>query len=160
LPEQEEVYAAGHAIEVRLNAEDPWNDYLPSAGRLLRVDWPQNELVRIDTGMGSSVGTQYDSLIAKLIAWGETRDEAITTLKHALQETHMLGLYTNQPLALKALDEPWFRAGETYIDTVDKWDIGKRPVPDSFAPAAAAVFAGPTPAPPGAWAELGAWRLT
>ncbi len=159
LPDQEELYSAGHAIEVRLNAEDPWNDYLPSAGKLLMLAWPQGELVRVDCGIGKSVGTQYDSLIAKVIAWAETRDEAIETMRGALEETHVLGLYTNQPLAHKILGEEWFRAGETFIDTIENWDIGARPVPEAFAPAAAAVFAGPTPAPPGVWAELGDWRL-
>lgn len=159
LPEEDDVFASGHAIEVRLNAEDPWNDYLPSAGKILSLIWPEGDNVRIDKGIGASVGTQYDSLIAKMIVWAESRDEAIAVMRGALEETHVLGLYTNQPLALKVLDQEWFHNGDTFIDTIEKWDVGERPVPDSFAPAAAAVFAGPTPAPPGAWAELGAWRL-
>jgi len=159
MPQTDELFATGHAIEVRLNAEDPWNDYLPSAGKLLKLEWPKDEQVRVDTGIGGHIGTQYDSLIAKVIVWAESRGEAIEAMRAALEETHVLGLYTNQPLALKVLGEEWFESGETFIDTIENWDIGERPVPDSFAPAAAAVFSGPNPAPPGAWAELGNWRL-
>ena len=93
------------------------------------------------------------------VAVAETREEASDALYEALGETHILGLYTNLPLLRQILDQPFFMEGETYIDTIENWDIGERPVLDFFPAVAAAVFAGATPRPPEPLLELGAWRL-
>lgn len=157
LPSQDSIKASGHAIEVRLNAEDPYNGFLPSAGRILKLDWPS--YVRIDTGVGDLIGTQYDSLIAKIISHGDTREEAIEYLLLSIKELIMLGIYTNQPLLRSILEEQFFLEGETFIDTIDNWDIGARPVPAWFPSAAAALFAGATPTPPKPLPRLEEWRL-
>jgi acetyl/propionyl-CoA carboxylase alpha subunit len=102
----------GHAIEVRLTAEHP-RTFLPQAGGIARLRLPEG--VRVDAGYeeGDEVGTGYDSLIAKLIAHGETRDEAIATLAAALAETEVRGVTTNLPFLRWLVAHPAFRAGET-----------------------------------------------
>jgi acetyl/propionyl-CoA carboxylase alpha subunit len=103
---------AGHAIEVRLTAEHP-RTFLPQAGRIERLRLPSD--VRVDTGYeeGDEVGTRYDSLLAKLIAHGETRDDAIAALADALAETDVRGVTTNLPFLRWLVAHPAFRAGET-----------------------------------------------
>src|SRR5687768_8445714 len=138
LPAQESIKASGHAIEVRLNAEDPYNGFLPSAGKLLDYAFTESEYgLRTGTGVGNVVGTHYDSLIAKIIASGPDRDAAVAQLRNGLQRTELVGIYTNQALLLQIIDQEFFLKGETFIDTIDNWDFGKRPVPDWFATAAA-----------------------
>ena len=102
----------GHAIEVRLTAEDP-RTFLPHAGLIERLVLPDG--VRVDAGVeeGDEVGTGYDSLLAKLIAHAETRDEAIATLRAALAETEVRGVTTNLPFLRWLAAHPAFRAGET-----------------------------------------------
>lgn len=97
----------GHSIEVRLNAEDPENDFLPSSGKLNYFQFPSaNKNVRIDSGyqQGDIIDIYYDSLLAKLIVWGENRSLAINSLKQVLSDTYILGIKTNLPL-LKAILE-------------------------------------------------------
>jgi acetyl/propionyl-CoA carboxylase alpha subunit len=102
--------AAGHAVEARLYAEDP-RTFLPQAGRVERLHLPDG--VRVDAGVeeGDEVGTSYDPLLAKLIAHGSTRDEALTKLADALDETQVDGLTTNLPLLRWLVDHPELRAG-------------------------------------------------
>lgn len=94
----------GHAIEVRLNAEDPENNFLPSSGVLEFIQWPKlSEHFRIDRGyeQNDTVNIYYDSLLAKFIAWDKTREGAIQLLKKALFDTTLFGIKTNQPLLEK-----------------------------------------------------------
>jgi acetyl/propionyl-CoA carboxylase alpha subunit len=102
----------GHAIEVRLYAEDP-RTLLPQAGRLERLRLPDG--VRVDAGVeeGDEVGTAYDPMIAKLIAHGETRDEALNRLGRALAQTEVGGVVTNLPFLRWLVDHPAVRAGKT-----------------------------------------------
>jgi acetyl/propionyl-CoA carboxylase alpha subunit len=102
----------GHAVEVRLYAEDP-QSFLPQAGRLERLRLPES--IRVDTGVvaGDEVGTRYDPLIAKLIAAGATRDEALDRLAAALAETKVAGVTTNLPFLRWLVAHPVFRAGES-----------------------------------------------
>jgi 3-methylcrotonyl-CoA carboxylase alpha subunit len=101
----------GHAVEVRLYAEDP-RTFLPQAGRVERLRLPSS--VRVDAGVaeGDEVGTGYDPMIAKLIASGETRDEALDRLAAALAETEVAGVTTNLPFLGWLVAHPVFRAGE------------------------------------------------
>jgi acetyl/propionyl-CoA carboxylase alpha subunit len=101
----------GHAVEVRLYAEDP-RTFLPQAGRIETLRLPAS--VRVDAGVaeGDEVGTGYDPMIAKLIASGETRDEALDALAAALAETAVGGVTTNLPFLRWLLAHPAFRAGE------------------------------------------------
>jgi acetyl/propionyl-CoA carboxylase alpha subunit len=102
----------GHAVEVRLYAEDP-RTFLPQAGRVERLRLPAG--VRVETGVaeGDEVGTAYDPMIAKLIAHGPTRAEALARLRDALAETEVTGLVTNLPFLRWLVAHPALRAGET-----------------------------------------------
>jgi acetyl/propionyl-CoA carboxylase alpha subunit len=101
----------GHAVEVRLYAEDP-RTFLPQAGRIERLRLPAS--VRVDAGVaeGDEIGTGYDSMIAKLIASGETRDDALDRLADALASTEVAGIPTNLPFLRWLVAHPAFRAGE------------------------------------------------
>jgi acetyl/propionyl-CoA carboxylase alpha subunit len=102
----------GHAVEVRLYAEDP-RTFLPQAGRIERLRLPDG--IRVDAGVaeGDEIGTAYDPLIAKLIAHGSTRDEALARLGEALAETVVEGVTTNLPFLRWLVAHPALRAGET-----------------------------------------------
>jgi acetyl/propionyl-CoA carboxylase alpha subunit len=102
----------GHAVEVRLYAEDP-RTFLPQAGRVGRLRLPQG--IRVDAGVeeGDEVGTAYDPLIAKLIAHGESRDEALDRLRAALEETDVEGVVTNLPFLRWLVSHPALAAGRT-----------------------------------------------
>jgi acetyl/propionyl-CoA carboxylase alpha subunit len=102
----------GHALEVRLYAEDP-RTFLPQAGRIDRLRFPEG--IRVDAGVeqGDAIGTGYDPMIAKLIAHGGTRDEAIEKLRKALAETEVEGLVTNLPFLRWLVAHPVVRSGET-----------------------------------------------
>jgi acetyl/propionyl-CoA carboxylase alpha subunit len=102
----------GHAVEVRLYAEDP-RTFLPQAGRIERLRLPQT--IRVDAGVeeGDEVGVGYDPMIAKLIAHGETRDEALAHLRAALAETEVAGLTTNLPFLRWLVAHPAVRDGDT-----------------------------------------------
>jgi acetyl/propionyl-CoA carboxylase alpha subunit len=102
----------GHAVEVRLYAEDP-KTFLPQAGRVERLRLPDG--IRVDAGVeeGDEVGTAYDPLIAKLIAHGSTRDDALDRLARALIETEVGGVVTNLPFLRWLTAHPALRAGET-----------------------------------------------
>jgi acetyl/propionyl-CoA carboxylase alpha subunit len=102
----------GHAVEVRLYAEDP-RTFLPQAGRIERLRLPTS--VRVDAGVaeGDEVGTAYDPMIAKLIASGETRDDALDRLARALAETEVGGVITNLPFLRWLVAHPALRAGDT-----------------------------------------------
>jgi 3-methylcrotonyl-CoA carboxylase alpha subunit len=110
---QSELRAAGHAIEARVCAEDPAQDFRPGAGRLRFAHWPAGPCLRVDTGFeeGDSVPSHYDSLLAKVIAHGRTRTEALERLQRALADTHIVGVPTNTPWLAAALDTAAFRAG-------------------------------------------------
>src|SRR5205814_3362405 len=99
----------GHAVEVRLYAEDP-RTFLPQAGRIERLRLPEG--VRVDSGVreGDEIGTAYDPMIAKLIASGDTRTEALDRLAQALRETEVGGVTTNLPFLLWLVANPLVRA--------------------------------------------------
>jgi acetyl/propionyl-CoA carboxylase alpha subunit len=102
----------GHAVEVRLYAEDP-RTFLPQAGRIERLRLPR--AIRVDAGVaeGDDVGTRYDPMIAKLIAHGPTRAEALARLRDALAETEVVGVTTNLPFLRWLVAHPALAAGET-----------------------------------------------
>jgi len=113
--QQADVRARGWAVEVRLNAEDPDNAYLPATGRITRFDPPAGPGLRLDAGVvaGSEIGIFYDSLLAKIIAHGATRREAIERLTHGLQTLRIEGVPTNLRLLESIAREPDFRHGAT-----------------------------------------------
>ncbi|HNB26225.1 MAG TPA: acetyl/propionyl/methylcrotonyl-CoA carboxylase subunit alpha [Alphaproteobacteria bacterium] len=119
LPEkQAELQRYGHAMEVRLYAEDPAKGFLPATGCLAHLAWPANvPQIRIDSGVraGDRITTFYDPMIAKVIAWGEDRVTAAQRLRRALQEIEIAGLATNAGFLVEVLGHPAFLKEE--IDT-------------------------------------------
>ena len=112
----------GHAIEIRLNAEDPQHDFRPAPGRIALFEPPQGPGVRVDTYLesGSWIPPFYDSLVAKLVVWDETRDAAIARALRALHETEVDGVPTTRDLALEVLDSAPFRSGAYSTSTLDE----------------------------------------
>ncbi|MCT2282533.1 ATP-grasp domain-containing protein, partial [Micromonospora chalcea] len=100
----------GHAIEARLNAEDPDRDFAPSPGRITRLDLPAGPGIRVDTGVseGDTIPADFDSMIAKIIAYGRDRDEALGRLRRAMANTTVViaGGATNKSFVLDLLDQP------------------------------------------------------
>ncbi|MEA2673878.1 MAG: geranyl-CoA carboxylase alpha subunit [Chloroflexota bacterium] len=148
----------GHAVEVRLYAEDAEDDFLPATGRVERLVWPTGPGIRVDAGIdeGSVVGSRFDPMLAKLIAHGADRTEALDRLTAALDATVVLGLTTNLRFLRWLVREPAVRGGEMRIDTLpriwppDNWARRAR-APDAAWQAAGRALAG------AGW--LGGWRL-
>lgn len=118
---QEQIQATGHAIECRINAEDP-ETMMPSPGRVDFYHAPGGNGVRVDSHLytGYTVPPYYDSLIGKIIVWGETREVAIQRMKNALSETLISGIKTNIPLHLRILEDPDFVKGGANIHHLEK----------------------------------------
>jgi acetyl-CoA carboxylase biotin carboxylase subunit len=112
----------GHAIEIRLNAEDPEHDFRPSPGLIARFQAPQGPGVRVDTFLegGSVISPYYDSLVAKLIVWDEDRPAAIARAERALLETVIEGVPTTRDLALEVLGSTPFRSGDYSTSTLEQ----------------------------------------
>lgn len=116
--EQKDLAINGWAIESRIYAEDPYRGFLPSIGRLVRYEQPDegdqgDYTVRNDSGVreGDEISMFYDPMIAKLCAWGETRDAAIDGMARALEDTHIQGVGHNIPFLAAVMDQPRFRSG-------------------------------------------------
>ena len=111
---QEDVKMTGAAIECRINAEDPYNGFLPSTGRITQSILPTGPGIRVDTGMypGFEITPYYDPMIAKLIVWGETRGQAILRMRRALEEYRIVGVRTNIPFHQSLMDSTRFLAGQ------------------------------------------------
>lgn len=112
--EQHEIKLNGWAIECRVNAEDPYNNFMPSTGTVTASILPTGPGVRVDTGVysGYSIPRFYDSMISKVICWGETRGEAILRMRRALEEYKIVGVKTNIPFHQNLLDSHRFMAGQ------------------------------------------------
>lgn len=112
--EQHEIKLNGWAIECRVNAEDPYNNFMPSTGTVTASILPTGPGVRVDTGVysGYTIPRFYDSLISKVICWGETRGEAILRMRRALEEYKIVGVKTNIPFHQNLLDSHRFMAGQ------------------------------------------------
>ncbi|MFN7942587.1 MAG: acetyl-CoA carboxylase biotin carboxylase subunit [Thermoanaerobaculia bacterium] len=121
-PEFDDIEPRGHAIEVRLYAEDPYNKFQPSPGRIQWLRLPQGPGVRNDAGVygGGEVTIHYDPMLAKLIVWGETREVAMRRLKRALSELRVEGIQTNTPLFEALLADDDFRAARFDIHWLDR----------------------------------------
>jgi acetyl-CoA carboxylase biotin carboxylase subunit len=121
---QADVTWRGHAIEVRINAEDPVNGFLPSTGRIQNLRLPGGPWVRIDSGLfrGMEVGLDYDPLLAKLIVWGADRAAAIARMQRVLKELNIGGVRTSAPAALAVLEDERFQRGDFdthLLETID-----------------------------------------
>ncbi|MCZ6634063.1 MAG: acetyl-CoA carboxylase biotin carboxylase subunit [bacterium] len=122
---QENLKFRGHAIECRINAEDPALNFRPSPGTVTSFHMPGGPGIRIDTHTyaGYHVPSHYDSLLAKLIAYGETREEAIVRMIRALDEFVIEGIPTTIPFHLKALKHPDFVSGQITTDFVERLEL-------------------------------------
>lgn len=111
---QDQIKMNGHAIECRINAEDPFNNFLPSTGRITHSLLPTGPGVRVDTGVypGFEITPFYDPMIAKLIVWGETRAQAILRMRRALEEYRIVGVRTNIPFHQNLMDSLRFMGGQ------------------------------------------------
>ncbi|MDG1206791.1 MAG: acetyl-CoA carboxylase biotin carboxylase subunit [Pseudomonadales bacterium] len=119
--EQQDVEMQGHSIEVRIYAEDPTNGFMPQTGELRLFEPDDGEGVRIDHGVysGAVVSPYYDAMLAKVIAWGQTREEARRRLVRALKKTQVLGLTTNKTFLVQLLSEPNFIKGDATTSFID-----------------------------------------
>lgn len=116
-----------HAIECRINAEDPFNNFRPSPGRITNFHSPGGHGVRIDTHAysGYVIPPNYDSMIAKLICVAQTREEAICTMERALSEFIIEGVQTTIPLHLRLMHDPNFRAGNFTTKFMETFDVSE-----------------------------------
>ncbi len=113
---QTEIQQKGSAIECRIYAEDPDQNFMPSIGKIERIGAPGLRDVRLDCGFldGTEVGVNYDPMLAKLVVWGETREIAIEKSIHSLNEVLFLGVKTNRDYLKRILSHPKFVAGKTH----------------------------------------------
>lgn len=120
---QDEIKVNGHAIECRINAEDPLNDFAPNPGKITGYRSPGGLGVRVDSGvyMNYTIPSSYDSMISKLIVWGRTRNEAISRMKRALSEYIILGIKTTIPFHKAMMDSPQFLKGKLHTHFVDEY---------------------------------------
>jgi acetyl-CoA carboxylase biotin carboxylase subunit len=132
---QEDVKLHGWAIECRINAEDPYNGFLPSTGTITTVILPTGPGVRVDTGVfpGYEVTPYYDSLISKLICYGETRGEVVLRMRRALEEYRIMGVKTNIPFHQHMMDSHRFLSGSFDTDFVEeRFSMSDREAPDAL----------------------------
>jgi acetyl/propionyl-CoA carboxylase alpha subunit len=173
----------GHAIECRVYAEDPARDFSPSPGPIWMLDEPSGPGIRVDSGLRSGwrVPVAYDPLLAKVITWDRTRDDAVTRMEQALSRYVILGCRTNTAFLKDVIRHEAFRRGETTTRFLERYFQGWRPATPGLAIAAAAAAEvlrhdgpfspAPTPTaisrsgvdgagtPPDPWDTVGPWRM-
>jgi len=144
---QDDVVSRGHAIEARVYAEDPESGFLPSTGTIRTWQLAGGPGIRVDSGIapGAEVSVHYDPLLAKVIAWADTREEAVRKLARTLRRSVIHGVTTNTGFLARLLDHPAFRAGaidthfiDTHFTTADSGT--DRPTVEDFEALAAAAL--------------------
>lgn len=140
---QRDITLKGSAIECRISAEDPYNEFLPSIGRISTVYEPSGPGVRVDSGVydGFEVSLYYDPMVAKLIVSGENRAQTILRMRRALSEFKLLGIRTNIPFHLRMMDSPSFIAGRFDNAFLDTFSMGASDEPSERAELAAIAAA-------------------
>jgi acetyl-CoA/propionyl-CoA carboxylase biotin carboxyl carrier protein len=161
-PVQSEVSLDGHAVEARIYAEDPARDFLPTGGTVLDLGLPDE--VRIDSGLlvGTSVGSDYDPMLAKVIAWAPSRSEALAKLSTALGETAVLGVGTNVAYLRELLRDPDVLSGRLDTQLVERRGRFSQSTPDHVFAAAALdelLLLRPKGAVVDPWDVPSGWRL-
>jgi acetyl-CoA/propionyl-CoA carboxylase biotin carboxyl carrier protein len=159
---QDDLVSTGHAIEVRVYAEDPERGFLPTGGTVHGLWEPTGDGVRVDSGIaaGSVVGSDYDPMLAKVIAWGHDRGAALHRLDHALADTAVLGITTNVGFLRRLLADPAVQAGELDTGLVERrleQLVGAEP-PDAVLLAAALAPLEEARTRRDTWGQLVAWR--
>jgi acetyl-CoA/propionyl-CoA carboxylase biotin carboxyl carrier protein len=165
---QDDLVPRGHAVEARVYAEDPARGFLPTGGTVLRLREPAGRGIRVDSGIGEGdvVGTDYDPMLAKVVAHGDDRRQAIARLDAALAATTILGVTTNLAMLRAVLADPDVVAGRLDTGLVERRHgagTGGAPGADDdgdrdAALALAAVLALPPPEPASPWADGTGWR--
>jgi acetyl-CoA carboxylase biotin carboxylase subunit len=174
---QDDVSQKGHAIEVRLYAEDAENDFLPSSGTILFQQEPKGPGIRVDTGIysGCEVSVYYDPILAKLIVWAPDRDRAISRMKYALDNYPILGVQTTGSFLKAIMNNPTFQAGDLTTDFLEResayfeeWKCDRHGSGEALA-AAAAFLSSRKASPryaetasaisPSPWNTLGDWSI-
>jgi acetyl-CoA/propionyl-CoA carboxylase biotin carboxyl carrier protein len=157
------VPATGHAVEVRLYAEDADDGFLPATGRIEALRWPTGDGIRVDAGiaLGSEIGSRFDPMLAKIVAWGSDRSAAFERTARALDETLVLGVITNLRFLRWLVRQPVVLDGEARTDVLERiWppdDWAERTaIPDEAWRVAAAVLVDDADASD-PWS--GGWRL-
>jgi acetyl-CoA carboxylase, biotin carboxylase subunit len=138
---QEDIRMNGWAIECRINAEDPYHNFLPSTGRITAITLPTGPGVRVDTGVyeGYEITPHYDSMISKLICYGETRGEAVLRMRRALEEYRIMGVKTNIPFHQHMMESHRFLSGQFDTKFVEeRFSMNSREANDDME---AAIFA-------------------
>ena len=160
---QEDVTLQGHAIEARVYAEDPARDFMPSTGTLLRVREPAGQHVRVDSCLleGFAVSPHYDPMLAKVIAWGPDRGQALGRLDGALARTVVLGVLTNIEYLRLLLNDPDVRAGNLDTTLIERKMPGMvfHAVGDAELVLAAGLALNRHPGTGGTWRARDSWRL-
>ncbi|MBF0501183.1 MAG: acetyl-CoA carboxylase biotin carboxylase subunit [Candidatus Riflebacteria bacterium] len=169
---QDQIHRHGHAIECRIYAEDPENNFLPSPGKLHLVRMPQGPGIRVDSGIetGLEISIYYDPILSKIIAWGENRETARQRMLIALRETVVLGVQTPVSFLLDVLNDPNFISGHTHTGFLEEHGFINKPPTDKEVPlevlVAAALYRperavaaegktlSSTP-----WTEIGPWKI-
>ena len=171
---QEQLSMRGHAIEARICAENPDANFLPATGTLFVARWPvhveferHDELPRVDSGVreGDAISPHYDSMIAKLIVWGEDRAQALARLSVALQATHIMGLHTNVAFLRRVVASHAFASADLDTALIERERVAlfeAPPLPAELAAAGVAAFhlaheATLEDADP--WSRRDGWRL-
>ncbi len=126
---QDDWQPRGHALQLRVNAEDPWGGFAPSVGRVTGLRLPSGPFVRVDTALfeGAEVTPYYDSLLAKLVVWGRDRDEAVSRWAAAARTFHVQGVRTTLPLAPLLADDEEFRRFRFDTEWLVPWVARHRP---------------------------------
>jgi propionyl-CoA carboxylase alpha chain/3-methylcrotonyl-CoA carboxylase alpha subunit/acetyl-CoA/propionyl-CoA carboxylase biotin carboxyl carrier protein len=164
---QEDVGSNGHAIECRILAEDADAGFVPDTGRVLLLREPTGPGVRFDSGLteGAPVSADFDSMLAKLVAHGLDREQAVARMRAALAETVVLGVTINADFLARVVGHPAFRSGATDTGFLERHAAELRPAPltegERQALLAVAACASPDPYQstiPEPYASMGAWR--
>jgi acetyl/propionyl-CoA carboxylase alpha subunit len=165
---QEQLAQRGHAIEVRVYAEDADDRFLPQSGTIAVYREPSGPGIRVDAGVteGSTIGVKFDPMLAKLIAYGETRDAAIDRLDRALRDYVILGTKTNVSWLRRVVTHPAFRDGRVSTRFLEDHAL-TRTVPEYVSDIATAIVArarrpegrvvAGAPSVPSVWDALGGW---
>lgn len=172
---QGDIKQRGHAIECRIYAEDPENNFLPSPGKILFVKEPSGAGIRCDSGIysGFEVSPLYDPILSKLIVWAEDRDSAIRRMTEALKDYVILGIKTTIPFLISVMEHPEFKKGNTFTTFVEKYfkdwkepkdDFEKEAILSSavvlFKNKSAKKMDGQKKYVYNPWLEIGPWRNT
>jgi len=130
---QDDIRLKGWSIECRILAEDPYRNFFPSTGRITGLWEPTGPGVRLESGvyLGAEITPYYDSLIAKLVAWGETRGEAILRMRRALAEYRIIGIKTTLPFHMQIMDSTRYQGGQFDTSSLEQhFSMGEATRPD------------------------------